>query len=1285
MEIGQAITSAIKKPKRRSSKSKKKRLTFEDEVSVARSEEDLKQKDVILAKSTAFLSFGFSFIKCYSQQGLDIVGATYNNRSKRLVLADGKGFFSMDLLPANYSVKREMNFQKYQFSLARIITYSEKYNVYFVLQKDFSIKVYNKDYYEICSVENPGSGRLTFISFNPVKDELISGGIKGVKIWKFKEKKTTVQANPVPMYNYSLFPSTEYPHMGKKWCTNMDFDVIMQRYYCFSEGHFFCYDISGNMLFEIPNAHQSEIISCVYSSDVNILVTSSKGSEIKSWNDQGSLLHVFNGHSKTVTKLLLHPNTTSLFISGSLDGSVKLWSFDTMDIFYSLPLFQEGIRWIGTMDDKFLYCCSPRNLHIYDLNSFTTFWTHVNSPISNLYICSADGKSNRVVAMGVDNSLRVFSLHNGEKLCTVLPPPYPPLLQEVLSYTYNRASGIVYFLLTPLEIWVYTARTDPACRAAVWTIGELQQHLYRKHPLASCVQKIEYFQHTRKRNFRTSTRCECLCSLSSPLCYLIDEGVVFADNQEFLVLGMQDGRILFLHTSIQNLVYYEMTAYKDPVIHLRHDVAHQQLVIMCQRPKCKLVHFRNLPGLQLVSQVNASNDTIVFTRLNSSLFIGLTSGTVDVLKILEDDNRIAFSEKDVKNHGENEQKDVSSDKYHSGPVLAVDSCENLSIFLSCGSDSMIKLWDIQKNLVAEITLDITLSAACFLNSSGDILLAFKSDLYVMSHSKTLGLLKANIDTSSVSAAESCIFESQPLDEEEREKTDISKSTELASYLIPYKGYTFAEDFTSELLVLPKKKGKTAWRLPVATSAVYCSPCTSETSLKIFDFLLQPGTPNLEERDKAEMSERMVVTDDMKYVPGPKSAAPVHWEIPFFGVSPCTSLVHEEPKTEIQAEEQAVETENKLPIIEPLQEILSKKLYEMKDETFSETPETLPGHVQSFDEKRTCMSIPHIDSSIYGKTKGKRQNRERLFRRVKFGPWKSPCEEKTTSSNMTEVKEIMKKHVAKKLLKTERFGLRKMRTPKHTKLFPVAKGTMKSRDLTYAPYARSAISIGEKVFPALGTEGLAPAEKRSHSGKKTGQQGNEGYETSYEKDIIRVVAWRRKQNERIQQAEERRLMLELETRVCSRSHCFTPNNSQQYQNLQSSENIPENLFTWMKPYKQNHGRPYTVMEETTINLPRDFPYRLAWGTPTSPDVDIKLYQPKMKFSKDHKIGNLLLEKKLQPTKSIPDRGRFILVNDPISVPSTPSLSPLESKLLSTRFPRQKEKILRSLFSNMQEPY
>ncbi|XP_060094786.1 uncharacterized protein LOC132572011 [Heteronotia binoei] len=408
MEEGQIIASAIKNPNKEETRRKKKRLTFLDEVHATRPDEQARLKELrklFATKGTNFLTFGLNLVKRSYQQALDIAGVTFNSRKGKLVLADGRGLSTLDLFSSNSAAKREMIFPRYQFNLVRIVTYSEKYNVYFILARDYTIKVYNKNYNEICSVENRDSRRLTFISFNPVTDEVISGGTKGVQLWKFKEKKVQDYSNVIHMMNYSLFLSAEYPYMGRKWCTSMEFDVNMQRFYCFSDCHFFCYDIRGNLLFEIPNAHQTAVVSCVYSSHANILLTACRGIEIKSWNDQACLVHVFQGHTKAVTKLLLHPTNTSLFISGSLDGSIKLWSFDSMQLFYSLSIFQEGILWIGTLHDSLLYCSSVRSLHLYDLNSFTSFWAHINGRISNLRVCTAGGKSSRVIAVGVDNSL----------------------------------------------------------------------------------------------------------------------------------------------------------------------------------------------------------------------------------------------------------------------------------------------------------------------------------------------------------------------------------------------------------------------------------------------------------------------------------------------------------------------------------------------------------------------------------------------------------------------------------------------------------------------------------------------------------------------------------------------------------------------------------------------------------------------------------------------------------------------------------------------------------------
>ena len=56
---------------------------------------------------------------------------------------------------------------------------------------------------------------------------------------------------------------------------------------------------------------------------------------VKVWSLTGGLVETFRSHSRSVTNLLLHPDDSSLVLSSSLDGSVKVWSLDIMELMYS--------------------------------------------------------------------------------------------------------------------------------------------------------------------------------------------------------------------------------------------------------------------------------------------------------------------------------------------------------------------------------------------------------------------------------------------------------------------------------------------------------------------------------------------------------------------------------------------------------------------------------------------------------------------------------------------------------------------------------------------------------------------------------------------------------------------------------------------------------------------------------------------------------------------------------------------------------------------------------------
>lgn len=55
--------------------------------------------------------------------------------------------------------------------------------------------------------------------------------------------------------------------------------------------------------------------------------------------------------------------------------------------------------------------------------------------------------------------------------------------------------------------------------------------------------------------------------------------------------------------------------------------------------------------------------------------------------------------------------------------------------ISCSKDGAIKIWEEMGALLTEIMLDDSLSAACFLNKSADLIVAYRKHIFFIDHTK----------------------------------------------------------------------------------------------------------------------------------------------------------------------------------------------------------------------------------------------------------------------------------------------------------------------------------------------------------------------------------------------------------------------------------------------------------------------------------------------------------------------------------------------------------------------
>lgn len=106
--------------------------------------------------------------------------------------------------------------------------------------------------------------------------------------------------------------------------------------------HIRMWDLGGNQLKVIPNAHSEQIYRICFSTDGKTLATASWDRTIKIWTIDGKLLHTLSGHSNWLYGLSFSPDS-KIIASTSLDRAVKLWNAEDGKLLHNLVGHTDGI------------------------------------------------------------------------------------------------------------------------------------------------------------------------------------------------------------------------------------------------------------------------------------------------------------------------------------------------------------------------------------------------------------------------------------------------------------------------------------------------------------------------------------------------------------------------------------------------------------------------------------------------------------------------------------------------------------------------------------------------------------------------------------------------------------------------------------------------------------------------------------------------------------------------------------------------------------------------------
>eukprot|EP01034_Spumella_vulgaris_P023478 gene23478-29696_t len=189
--------------------------------------------------------------------------------------------------------------------------------------------------------------------------------------------------------------------------------------------------------------------------------------------------------------------------------------------------------------------------------------------------------------------------------------------------------------------------------------------------------------------------------------------------EEFLLVGMKNGAILFMDTLTNCEVAVNIQAHNGIICELKYRQAQKELFVLgsdfgevfssvrvFQLPQMELLY--EVGSLKHISCFEISSTSRMFAIGNASGLIRLFTSVASTTAKTIGDSQI----KEVVRHGQNHENRVSSICFN----------DTIRVYMSCSLDSTVKIWDYEKRLVRTVVLNNPSSSVACNGIPGDVVI-----------------------------------------------------------------------------------------------------------------------------------------------------------------------------------------------------------------------------------------------------------------------------------------------------------------------------------------------------------------------------------------------------------------------------------------------------------------------------------------------------------------------------------------------------------------------------------
>ncbi|XP_042320428.1 WD repeat-containing protein 97 [Sceloporus undulatus] len=473
------------------------------------------------------------------------------------------------------------------------------------------------------------------------------------------------------------------------------------------------FDISkGQLLSFKRELHSRAITDITYCDVVGCVVTASRDTTIKVWDENWHIQTVFVGHTAPVIAVTIYPERPLIF-SASQDGTIRTWNLDTIDQVDQVHAL-EPVEALETKTASRVVSLSGSLLNIWKINQLYSLYTPLGSPLKRLSCVNLEAVGDfpvRALCVCRDSSVRLVDVQSGLLLSTFTLEP-PSRVQEA-AYCLPRET--LFVLTEQGNLMRLNVAADPvAVRKNIASQGPkpccllLYSHIVDPEGAYATWLQVKEDKSYRKQWQKLPLHRQ--------------------DKNRFLpIMGHKDG-LLSVVEWFSGRIQYQVEAHSPkPVTALAEYPA--QTCVISGGGDLTVKMWRLFPYADECLLPLLSFSCIAPAWHMCSLGPTLAVAFQDPETVTY---RIVYYNLMEQSRSEHSPEDDAQDD-----ITGLCCCPNLKLFASASRDGSVKVWDMKNQLLRHLKLNTIPECLAFANHWGDLLVGIERHLYLIHHSKYL--------------------------------------------------------------------------------------------------------------------------------------------------------------------------------------------------------------------------------------------------------------------------------------------------------------------------------------------------------------------------------------------------------------------------------------------------------------------------------------------------------------------------------------------------------------------